>query len=418
MSRIAVIGMWHLGPVTAACLARLGHSVVGIDTSSDVIEKLKKGKAPVLEPGLDKLLKENNVEFTTDFRAIKDCDVIYIAFDTKVDEDDMLDLGDINKSIDMVSGLIGKNAIIIISSQIPIGTSEKIIKKLGETGKNNELYYIPENLRLGQAIKTFMEPDRIIIGSRTRKAEKALGIFEKIGCRKIVTDLKSAEMVKHALNSYLGLMISFSGEISDLCEKTGADAKKVMELLKADSRVSSKAPINPGLPFGGGTLARDIQVLRAKGIEKKISTHILDAIMEANRGRMSYVRKRLEEKLGNLEGKKIAIFGLAYKAGTNTLRRSVALQMAGQLEGAEVIGYDPMIKKTDRIKTAFSAEEAAENAEAIVIMTDWPEFRKLDYARIAGKMKGKVILDAKNMLDKEKIKKAGLLYMGIGVGDE
>ncbi len=424
---VCVIGMWHLGSVTAGCLAKLGNQVACFDYDRQAVDGLRAGNPPVHEPGLKELFTEGvlrgNIRYPEGLKeAISDSDVVYIAFDTPVDESDKIDLAPIHKAACDVIPLLGKDTLLVISSQVPVGTCDRILEKMESQGRKNGLCYTPENLRLGTAIESFMKPERIVCGLSTPDIkEKIERLFSGIDARFLFMSLRSAEMAKHALNSYLATMISFSSEISDLCERTDANAADVMTALKTERRVSPYAPIMPGLGFGGGTLARDVQVLRALGDEKDTPTDVLDSVMTVNARRMDYVKNRLTNLLGTLDGKKIAFFGLAYKAGTNTLRRSLTLQVIGRLKdtGVRISAYDPMIRERivgyEHVDVCKTAPDAAKGADAVVIMTDWEEFKNMDYAAMAKAMKNPILLDAKNMLDAGRFSGTKIRYYGIGL---
>jgi len=423
--RVCVVGMWHLGIVTAACLAQADHEVICFDFDKEVIENLKKGRLPVFEPGLqdlfDKATKKKSISFSNNLKnIIPKSDYIYIAFDTPVDNQDKIDLSIIHESVDKIIPLISSRGLIVISSQIPVGTSRKIVEKIRKARKKNEVCYSPENLRLGDAIKSFLEPERIVIGlSSVSAKQKAENLFSQINASKIWMNLESAEMTKHAMNAYLSTLISFSGEISNICERVGANAIDVMSALKAEKRVSPFAPIMPGLGFGGGTLARDVQILRETGFQNKVKTEVLDAVFSANIHRMQYVADKLEMLLGTLDKKKIAFFGLVYKAGTNTLRRSLTLQIIDQIKNKNVSisAYDPMIRekiKGYNIEICKSPAEAVEGADVLVIMTDWEEFKKINYHSLTKSMRNRIVFDTKSILDSSKFNESGLKYCGIG----
>jgi len=424
---ICVIGMWHLGCVTAACLAHLGFRIECFDFDRDVLDNLRRGKMPVHEPGLDELFDKGvsggMIHFTSDIKGtIPRSDAVYITFDTPTDEQNNVNLRIIHKTIETISPLLAKDAIILISSQIPVGTSDRILERLRMAGKSNELCYIPENLQLGNALNRFMKPERIIFGLSSSEIRKCVEkIFSGIKTRYFFTDLRSAEMSKHVLNSYLATMISFSGEISDLCEKVGANAIDVMKALKSERRVGEQAPITPGLGFGGGTLARDVQILRKIGNEQGIGTVLLDAVIYDNDQRMRYVYEKLLSILGSLEKKKIAFLGLTYKAGTSTLRKSLSLQAIDQIrtKNVSIKAYDPMIKEPiedyPNVKICKTVDEAVKDADAVVITTDWDEFKKLDYIKVTRFMKTPVIIDTKNMLNRRLFKNTNIKYYGVGV---
>jgi UDPglucose 6-dehydrogenase len=427
---VCVIGMWHLGCVTAACLAKLGNKVSCFDFDKIVIDNLEKGQLPIHEPGLEELFSEakanGSLIFSNDLKKIvPKSDFVYIAFDTPVDKNDEIDMSIINKAVDTVIPLLNKESVLVISSQIPIGSSDEIVKKIRKAKKKNEVCYSPENLRLGNAINSFMQPERIVFGlSSPAIKHKIENLFSGIYAKHFFMSLKSAEMTKHAMNSYLATMISWSGEICNLCEKTAANAIDVIAALKTEKRVSPNAPIMPGLGFGGGTLARDVQILRKLGKTNKINTKMFDAVMESNNERMNYVADKLKSMLGTLDKKKIAFLGLTYKAGTSTLRRSLALQVIDQIksEKVKISAYDPMVKeKIDdyaHIEVCLSAIKAAKDADAVVITTDWDEFKSLNYLGLVKVMKNPVIIDTKNMLDSSKFNKTKIKYYGVGVGNE
>ena len=427
MLKICVAGLWHLGCVTAACLAER-HEVVGWDPDSEVVKKLSMGSAPILEPGLNEAIrgaiKAGHLRFSEDIASsISGADVVYVAFDTPVDEQDQADLSPINSAFDKILPHMKEGALVIISSQIPIGTSRKMLEKARSAKKGAPLCYVPENLRLGSALAGFAKPDRLVIGMSSPEAQSRLEeVFTGVEGERIYMDLESAEMAKHATNSYLAILISFSGEISDLCERSGANAGLVMKALLCDRRVSPYAPLAPGLGFGGGTLARDVQALRRAGAQKGVRTLVLDAAFEANRERMGYVQKKLRSALGSLEGKSIAFFGLTYKPGTDTLRRSLALEIISSLEaaGCRTRAYDPTVKGRledhPSLEICGSAQEAAEGADAIVITTGWEEFKGLDYGAICAGMRSSVIIDARNILDPRSLG-GKARYYGVGVGN-
>jgi len=416
--------MWHLGTVTAGCLSQ-ANKVTCFDFDEKVIGKLKNGQLPVAEPCLkdlfDQALKKNNLSFSNSLEdTIPKSDYVYIAFDTPVDKNDEIDLRIIYDTVEKITPLLSKKALLVISSQIPVGTCKKIIKKLRKEGKQNELCYTPENLRLGDAINSFMNPERIVFGLSSTSIKKDIEkLFSQIETEKLFMSLESAEMTKHTMNAYLATLISFSGEISDICEEFEANAIDVMNALKAEKRVSPHAPIMPGLGFGGGTLARDIQILRKIGSQRKIKTEVLNAVYSSNINRMKYIANKLNTLLGTIDKKKIAFLGLVYKAGTNTLRRSLTLQIIDQIKDRDVIisAYDPMIKEKIEgydIEVCKSPDEAVREADALVIMTDWEEFKSIDYLEITKSMREKIIIDTKDILDTTKFKKSSIQYYGIG----
>jgi len=351
--------------------------------------------------------------------------IVYITHDTPVDENDQIDLTPIHESIDFLMPLLSERSILLISSQMPVGMSDGIVQRLRRSKKNNEVCYFPENLRLGDAIKGFLTPDRMIFGLSSHRIKNDIErLFSGIPAKKVFMDLKGAEMTKHALNSYLATNISFSSELSDLCEAAGVNAITVMNAVKLDKRVGEHAPINPGLGFGGGHLARDVNVLRGLGRARGIKTGLLDAVLSVNLHRMEYISNKLVKIFGSLENKKITFLGLTYKANTSTLRRSLALQSIDQIKTKKtcIIAYDPMIKGDipgyPHVKVCNTVKEAVNGSDALVITTPWEEFKTLDYLDITKDMRSPVIIDTANILEPTLFENTDIQYHGIGVSYE
>lgn len=426
---LCVIGLWHLGSVVAACWADLGHRVTGLDRSASVVAQLEAGRAPIFEPGLDALLKTNveggRLSFTSDPRAaVADAEFVFLAFDTPVDADDRLDLSSLDETMRAVAPHLKDGAIVVVSSQVPVGTCDRWRWEIRRDGGRPtvDLVYSPENLRLGEAIACYRRPDRIVIGGEDEIAlQRVQTLFAPMKAPVVSMSLASAEMAKHALNSFLATSVSFINEIATLCEVTGADVLSVVEALKTDARIGPRAFLAPGFGFAGGTLARDIQVLREIGRARDVGTPLLESVLEVNRGRPGLVARRLVGRYGKLEGLVVGVLGLTYKAGTSTLRRSVALEVIGTLEGAgaRVRAFDPKADLSElEAPAAFEAVpdayEAARGASALVILTDWPEFLRLDFDRVKSVMTEPVIIDGKNLLASLRLAERGFDYMGVG----
>lgn len=426
---ICVIGLWHLGTVLSACWADLGHRVVGVDESRAVVTALAEGRAPLFEPGLDALIRENltrgRLSFSVDLTiAVAAADFVFIAFDTLVDEVDRLDLAPLEATIQELAPHLKPGATVVVSSQVPVGTCSRW---RGEIRRRNtqpgiDLAYSPENLRLGDAIKCYLRPDRIVLGAETETVrERVRLLFAPMKAPVLTMSLASAEMTKHALNSFLATSISFVNEIADVCERTGADILDVVGALKADPRVGPNAFLSPGFGFAGGTLARDIQVLREVARDGGLETPALDGVLKVNDGRARLVLRRLSERHGSVAGLDIGVLGLTYKAGTSTLRRSVALEIIRTLveAGATVRAFDPKADLAELdgpkgFEPVGSAYEAARGASALVILTEWPEFKALDFDRLRLLMKMPLILDGKNLLADLHLRERGFEYLGVG----
>lgn len=422
---IAIVGLWHLGCVYATSFAELGFNVIGFDTDKNVVNNLNKGVPPIFEPELEETLKKHlnkNLTFSSTEKVMKNKDYIFVTYDVPVDNNDIVQMGVIKELFKKLVNNISAKTIIVISSQIPVGTSRSLVDALKKKGMSNpKVIYFPENLRLGQAFSSFLQPDRIILGSDN---DNALNQFKKdfsFGCTTITMGLESAEMVKHALNSYLALCISFSSELSDIGEKVGANMLDVVKALKTDKRVSPFAPLNPGLGFAGGTLGRDVQSLKKISRDKKYNTKILNAVYEVNHDRLPMLIKKIKYVYPVLNTKNVGILGLTYKPKTNTLRRSMSLELATLLKknGCKLKAFDPVIhKKIDSftfITVSGNLEEFFRDLDLVVLMTDWQEFLDLDIKKLSKLMKNKVIIDSKNFLDSSKYKQLGFTYLGIGI---
>lgn len=421
--KIAVLGLWHLGEIYSAGLAELGHQVVGIDADPAVIKNFLKNTPPLSEPRLADLIKSNQASgrltYTTDFTRIKDCNVLWITFDTPVDDNDNVNLSQIYYALEKSLPYLQANILLVISSQLPIGTSKKIKEYI--TKKKPDLkfdyVYTPENLRLGEAVQCFLKPERIVVGTDSSAAfNKIQDILSGLRTDLIKMSSASAEMAKHALNAFLATSLSFIYDIADVCEATGADVVEVTKALRADSRIGYGAYLDASLGFSGGTLGRDLQILLSLSKDKSVALPVIESVFKKNRKRGDLVLSRLKTELGDLEGKSITVFGLTYKAGTSTLRRSLAMEIVEKLRmaGVSLRLYDPQADRADILRDPY---EAVIGARAVIIMTPWPEFKNLDLARLRKKMLDPAIFfDTRNFFyDKEEeIKTAGFQYLGIG----
>ena len=438
--KICVIGTWHLGCVVSACLSEMGNIVYGVDFDKKIITNLSKGVPPIFEPKLEQLIKKNikkdRLKYVHNFQsALKEADYIFITFDTPVDNKDKSNLTPIYQACTKIAKYITTTSpYIVISSQLPVGTSRALVQFIRK--KNPKLFptilYNPENLRLGKAIDIYMSPDRIIIGAENKSdAKKLISLFNRIKSPKLIMSLESAEMVKHALNSYLAMSVSFINEIANICEFCLANISDVVRGLKSDQRIGEKAFLNPGLGFAGGTLARDLQVLLSLGRKNKIETKIIKAALDVNHKRIKHVLKRIRKQFPKLKGLRGGILGLTYKPGTSTLRRSISLELANEMlqNGIKVKAYDPMVpvwpvnelhrKNILLCKTPY---EAARDSQFLLVATEWPEFKNLDFSQIRRLMLAKnskkqapVLIDTKNMLDPSMLTQKGFHYLGTGI---
>jgi UDPglucose 6-dehydrogenase len=432
-NKVCVIGIWHLGTVVSACLSDLGYLVVGWDKDAKKIEHLNRGVPPLFESGLEELLRKGiqskRLSYTTDLsQAAKGSSFVLITFDTPVDEKDEVDLSEILTTAQELGKCLGNGATVIVSSQVPVGTCEQIkaLIKQNNPSLDFDVACSPENLRLGKAIEMFKHPDRVVIGAdSTATLDKVARFFDVVSGAKVKMDLRSAEMTKHAINAFLATSISFANEIGNLCDEVGADAIKVAEALGLEERIGQKLPLKPGLAFAGGTLARDMKILQHLGDKSDCETYLIDGVLKVNEQQKKIVTRKLEKIYGSIRNLTVGILGLTYKAGTSSLRRSVALEIIKDLTngGATVKAYDPKadleeVKLHQEFELGTDPYTVARDGDALVIVTDWPEFKELDFDLIKSIMKRPVLVDAKNMLDKEQLISKGFLYSGIGRGTD
>ena len=431
-ARVAVLGLWHQGVVGAACLADWGHNVLAADHDAAKIAKLSSGRAPLFEPGLDDLLAKGlaggNLKFTArTVEAVKGREYVLIMFDTPVDENDRSDLTEIFKTIDEITPALADAVVIHVTAQVPVGTCDEIAARIRKARPELkfDIAYSPENLRLGQAIERFVKPPLPIIGHDRGPEFKLLDpLYAPSSVKWERCSLRTAEMSKHALNSFLALSICFANELGNLCDELGADGHRLAELLRLEPRIGAKAMLLPGLGFSGGTLARDLQTLRGFGDKHSIDTPLLDGAWKSNQQQNQLVLRQLKRHFGgSLQGRRICILGLTYKPDTSTLRRSPALEIIGDLvrEGALISASDP---KADRGELAScrgfvfhpEALAAAKDAEALVLMTPWTEFKSLNFAAVKQAMRGDLVFDTANLWNAASVGAAGLSYLGIGRG--
>ena len=427
--KISVFGLWHLGSVVSACLASKEHTVVGVDSDPKIVKLMSNGKAPIYEPNLNELIQDRLEKKYLKFmdissQAFKDTEIVWITHDTPVNDDDIADVDYVINQIKLILPLIKKGTLILISSQLPIGTIKFLEEYTEKHFSKNDIRFAcsPENLRLGQAINIFENPDRIIVG--VRHIEDKIKLFELISpiTKNIVwMGIESAEMTKHAINAFLATSITFTNEIASLCEATGANAKEVEQGLKTEVRIGQRAYVSPGGAFSGGTLARDINFLNDIGKQIDLSIPVLSSVRLSNDEHKKWVRRKLKAHFGSLRGKKISVLGLTYKPGTDTLRRSASVELCNWilLMGGQINVYDPVVKKMPQswgrnVRICSSAIDTLKNSDALIIGTEWPEFKKINFNFSFPKNRSFPIFDAncflKSLSDNENIK-----YYSVGI---
>ncbi len=432
MMRIAVLGLWHQGVVGSACLSEAGHEVHAADRDAERIQKLQSGKAPLFEPGLDELLRQQldsgRLKFSTDFvDCVRAADAVFVMFDTPVDANDESDLTEFFATAREIAPHIKTGAVIFVTAQVPVGSCDAFAAAVRSVNSDADfsMAYSPENLRLGQAIERFRHPPLPVLGADSPEAfERLEKIFEFTGATWERVNVRTAEMTKHALNSFLALSVTFANELGNLCDEVGADGHRLADVLRLEPRVGPKAMLKPGLGFAGGTLARDLQTLRKIGDQRGVDTPLLDGVWTSNQLQNKSVIHRLRRHLGGtLAKKKICVLGLTYKPDTSTLRRSAALEVVAELQRADVAvtASDPRADRAElQLLKGFTFYDdiyaAADGADALVLMTPWKSFLDLKWPELAARMRGRLVLDTANLWSADAVEAAGFTYVDIGRG--
>ncbi len=419
--RLAVLGLWHLGCVTAACCAR-HHRVAGLDFDEKAVAALRAGKAPLWEPGLEARLAAamaaGRLRFTAEAEdACGDAEVLWVCDDTPVNERDEPDVAWVLERVRRAARHLPAGALVVVSSQLPAGTCRVIEGEFPQL----RVACVPENLRLGKALGVFESPDRIVAGARDAGGRAALErLLAPISGKILFMRTESAEMVKHALNGFLALSVAYINEVARLCESAGADAREVADGLKTDARIGPRAYLGPGGAFAGGTLARDVVAMARLGADAGAGLLLIPAIKESNDRHRAWAWDRLAARLGGVNGRVVAVLGLAYKPGTDTVRRSAAVELCRRLlvAGAGVRVFDPAVGaragELAGAVVAGSVAEAVRGADAAVVCTEWPEFREADWIGAVAGMRGGLVLDANGFLESVLRGMAGIEYIRVG----
>ncbi|MDA9281286.1 nucleotide sugar dehydrogenase [Pseudomonadales bacterium] len=426
--KVAVFGLWHLGSVTAACLADSGHDVIGIDENLQIIEKLTAGMAPLFEPDLDDLIKRGIEGKKLKFSELKaesfaDAQVVWVTYDTPVDDEDTADVEYVINKIICILPYLSIDTVILVSSQLPVGSIRGLESYAKENHSPLQLRFAcsPENLRLGQAIKVFTNPDRIIVGVRDQESKNMLMELIHPVSKKIEwMSTESAEMTKHAINAFLATSITFTNEIASICEAVGANAKEVERGLKTESRIGPRAYVSPGGPFAGGTLARDIAFLGTVAADNDLVTPVLSSVRLSNDEHKNWAKRKLLQHFGDLHNKTIAVWGLTYKPGTNTLRRSLAVELCNWImaQGGDINVYDPVVEELPKrwengVTRYFSGRDALRNADALVVATEWPELKGAALEIALTDVYALIIVDANGFL-KDTLGDKAMKYYVVG----
>ena len=430
---ITVIGTGYVGLVVGACLAETGNPVVCADLDQDKIEGLKRNVLPIYEPGLDDYVARNQSQqrltFTTDVAAaIARADVVFIAVGTPPDEDGSADLRHVIAVAEQIGKHMRRELVIVTKSTVPVGTAAKVAAAVSQHAKLPfHMCSNPEFLKEGAAIDDFMKPDRVVIGVDSDHARSVMAElyapFVRTGKPIIFMDIPSAEMTKYAANAMLATRISFMNEIANLCERVGADVDNVRKGIGSDGRIGP-AFLFPGPGYGGSCFPKDVKALVRTASECGVPLRVLESVEEANEAQKHRLFGKLRELVGDVRGRRIAIWGLAFKPNTDDMREAASLVLIEELlaAGATVVAHDPVAmhetqrKLGDRIEYAESSYDAVTGADALVIVTDWNEYRHPDFGRIKGALKAPVVVDGRNLYDRRKMEGLGFSYASIGRG--
>jgi UDPglucose 6-dehydrogenase len=422
---IGVIGTGYVGLVTAAGFAELGNEVWCVDIDAAKIERLRGGEVPIYEPGLAELLAKNaeRLHFSTDLReALEHARLLFVAVGTPPTYSGDADLSAVNAVIAAIPA--SNDHALVMKSTVPSGTGVAVKRMFAEQGKGGLAYVsCPEFLKEGSAIKDFMHPDRIVVGdSGDWAGDAVVELYAPLDAPLVRTDIASAEMVKLASNAFLATKISFINEIANVCEETGADVVEVARGMGLDDRIGPKF-LQAGIGFGGSCFPKDVDALKQLAGNSGYHFQLLTSVIEVNELQKRRVIGKLQKHLGGLVGKRVALFGLAFKPNTDDMREASSLVLSARLnaDGADVAAYDPVAEEQARtlvsgITFAGSPLDAAAEADAVVLVTEWPEFLALNWRDVAAAMRGNLVIDGRNALDAESIRSAGLVYEGVGRG--
>ena len=429
---IAVVGTGYVGLVTGTCFAETGNNVTCVDIDKNKVDKLQAGEVPIYEPGLEKLFlrnqKEGRLHFTTSLSdGVKDTQIIFLALPTPPGANGNADMKYILGVAGDLGRLINAYTVIVDKSTVPVGTSEKVHAVIAKNAQSDfDVVSNPEFLREGVAVDDFMKPDRVVIGTRSERAKKILNElfipFVRQGNPIIFMDEKSAELTKYAANAFLATKITFMNEIAQLCERLGADVDMVRKGIGSDERIGRRF-LFPGIGYGGSCFPKDVQALAQSSAEADYDFKILNAVMNVNEKQKLHLIHKIKKYFNNdLAGKKIAFWGQAFKPNTDDIREAPALYMIDELlaAGANVIAYDPEAMKNvmqlygDKIGFADRQYDALVDADALLIATEWSEFRTPDFTKIISLLKNKVIFDGRNLFDLSKMEELGFHYESVG----
>ena len=434
MSNIAVIGTGYVGLVTGTCFADLGNDVVCMDVQEDKIARLRTGESPIYEPGLEEMIQRNirarRLFFTTDYiEALDKAQFVFIAVGTPESPNGSADMQYVEAAAraigEFAPGRAEEPLVIVNKSTVPIGTGDLVGRLVRENCPPDFRFAVvsnPEFLREGQAIQDFLHPDRVVLGSENREAaERVKELYEPLNTQVMVSDLRTAEMVKYASNAILATYISFINEVALLCEQLGADVKEVVRGMGYDKRINAEF-LNAGVGFGGSCFPKDVKALAHMAENNTLTPHILNAVLEVNQSaRDRFARRAIDMLGGDLRGKTVGVWGLSFKPDTDDMRESPSIDIINALvkAGAKVQAYDPIAMEVSRslfenVAFCSDAYEAARGADAVLLVTAWNEFKQLDMERVRSLMRVPVLFDGRNIYDPTEMRDLGFKYAGVG----
>jgi UDPglucose 6-dehydrogenase len=432
MADITTIGVGYVGLVTGACLADLGNNVICLNRDKEKAENLKKGILPIFEPGLEEIVRRNNaaarLHFTTSYdEAMKDAEFVFIAVGTPTGSEGEADLVHVNAAAEEVAKRIHQPVIIINKSTVPIGTGDWVAdivrENMPDPGIKFAVVSNPEFLREGSGVHDFMQPDRIVLGSTSREAaERVAELYYPLEAETIITDLRTAEMIKYASNAFLATKISFVNEIANICEALGADVKEVAYGMGTDKRIGP-AFLGAGVGWGGSCFPKDVKALIHMALLYGVRPQILRAATEVNYDQRKRIIQKLRDILGGFRGKTVGLLGLAFKPNTDDMRDAPSIGLVHMLqhEGATVQAYDPQAVENakqilESVTYCQGPYQVAVDADALILVTEWNEFKQLDMARIRASMRTPVLMDGRNIYEPRRMKELGFIYRGVGRG--
>jgi len=432
MRNICVIGVGYVGLVTGVCLADLGNRVICLNRDKSKCDKLKKGVMPIYEPGLEEIVRRNyaagRLDFTTSYdQALEDVEYVFIAVGTPSGAEGEADLAHINQAAEGIASRLRQSTIIVNKSTVPIGTGDWVADIIRENMPDQDVEFSvvsnPEFLREGSAVYDFMNPDRIVLGSTNpAAAHRVAELYYPLQAPIIVTDLRTAEMIKYASNAFLATKISFINEMANICEALGADVTEVARGMGMDRRIGPHF-LGAGVGWGGSCFPKDVKALAHMASTHGAHPQLLRAVMEINYDQRKRVIQKLRDILGGFRGKTIGVLGLAFKPNTDDMRDAPSIEIIHMLqhEGAQVKAYDPQAMETARriltdVTYCENPYTVAEDADALILMTEWNEFKQLDMMRIKETMRQPILLDGRNIYDPRRMRETGFTYRGMGHG--